>query len=101
MKTDFKLRHYQILCFLSIIASLIVFLTWLCLRANLVSATAEIEQLRIDSRKVNGNGGENVIGQVARMNQKIMSNRASRKIRFVGWLTPKDWEEIQLIEMPK
>lgn len=65
-----------------------------------VSASVTIEQLRADARRVDVKMAEDVAGQVAVVNQKIVANQRWRKTIFRVFL-PSGWDNVKLIEMPK
>lgn len=61
---------------------------------------AQIEQLRRDVQRVNVAQSEDVIGQVTKWNQVIMSNKQYNKIWWADLTIPDEWDNVELIEIP-
>lgn len=61
---------------------------------------AQIEQLRRDVQHVNIQQSEDVIGQVTKWNQVIMSNKQYNKIWWADLTIPDEWDNVELIEIP-
>ena len=62
---------------------------------------AEIEQLRRDAAGLEATASHEVMGQVAKCNQEIASCKRYRGIWWSAVFYPKQWEEVQEIEMPR
>jgi hypothetical protein len=61
---------------------------------------ARIEQLRIDVKKAGKARSEDVIGQATEWNQKIRSEQAYNKIWWADLITPDEYENVKIIEIP-
>jgi hypothetical protein len=84
-----------------IIVGLIFFgSVWIMNEVSFPASQTKIEQLRIDSAKVDPLQAEDVIGQVTEWNQIIKSNQAYNRNWFTGLVTPDGWDSIQLIPVP-
>lgn len=58
-----------------------------------------IEQLRSDITRVSGNLGEDVMGQVTEVNQKIAAKKRYNSISFLCLFIPNGWDGIDMIEV--
>mgnify|MGYP001617536051 CR=1 FL=1 len=76
-------------------------LTSIIMRLGSISDYVSIEQLRSDSKLVNLQNSEDVIGQITQYNQRIVKFQKYNKIWLFDLLIPDKWDEIKTIEIPK
>jgi hypothetical protein len=90
--------------FLAVFCSIVLFLLFGLIRGLMEISTpgelAAIEQLRSDVLRVGTGASEDVIGQVTEWNQNIRSNQRYRNLWWSRLLTPKEWDNVDVIEIP-
>jgi len=62
---------------------------------------AQIESLRSDAGQVSADVAEDVIGQVAETNQRIVWNQVTNDYPIVGFFISDRWESVRRIEVPR
>jgi len=67
--------------------------------ADFITQQTAIEQLRKDSKKVDINSNEDVMGQVTQYNQDIKANQRWNTIPIICLTVPNGWDTIELIEI--
>lgn len=60
---------------------------------------ARIEQLREDAAQIDQNS-EDVVGQIAQVNQEIKKKQALNDIFFLSLQVPNEWDDVELIKLP-
>jgi len=70
-------------------------------RLMLPGQLAQIEQLRKDAAKVDATAANEVLGQVAKLNQAIAVAKRYRGIWWSRIFVPRPWEDVEEIPMPQ
>lgn len=97
-----ELFTYIILPLTTLVFGIFAFIYFLAALANktkVQGGIAEIEQLRRDVRRVEAAKSEDVMGQVTKWNQRIVSNQRYNRLWYSALLIPNEWDSVTVIEV--
>lgn len=83
----------------AVMASAVFLLVSIIAHISFPGEVAAIEQLRHDAPLTACSASEDVAGQIAQTNQRIMSSQAYDRVPVLGWTVPDGWRTVNTIPM--